>query len=391
MTIHPLKPALAMFAGTVAAMVLTMGSALGGHADLENLSLGDLSNMGLSNAPTQVTASTAAKISQTTAKSPSVVKIVTAEDIKIFGYRSLADILGSLPGLYTTYDGTYTYLGVRGLGRPGDYNTRILILIDGIRINDNIYDSALVGSEFPLDTDLIQRVEYAPGPGSAAYGNNAFFGVVNVITKHGHNYDGFKASAGTGSFNTRNMQLSYGKRMAGGAEFLFSLTDNQKSDMADPLIPELDAYDSDFNQNRTFLGKFSLGGLTAQVVYGSRKSGTHVLPEAQLTNAYDTIFDKKLAVHTHYTTAVGNLWSVELSGTYHRALLKGEFPLIYEGRKYVDGEKDFGSWLTGELRAVNTGFQNHRLLIGLEGHRDIKRETQAYVEGEPPFFIWRIK
>lgn len=49
--------------------------------------------------------------------------------------------------------------GVRGFGLPGDYNTRVLILIDGERINETVYDSALVGSEFPVDVDLIERVE----------------------------------------------------------------------------------------------------------------------------------------------------------------------------------------------------------------------------------------
>lgn len=49
--------------------------------------------------------------------------------------------------------------GVRGFGLPGDYNTRVLIPIDGERINETVYDSALVGSEFPVDVDLIERVE----------------------------------------------------------------------------------------------------------------------------------------------------------------------------------------------------------------------------------------
>jgi len=48
-------------------------------------------------------------------------------------------------GFYTTNDRNYTYVGVRGFGRPSDYNNRMLVLVNGHRLNDNIYDQALVG------------------------------------------------------------------------------------------------------------------------------------------------------------------------------------------------------------------------------------------------------
>jgi iron complex outermembrane receptor protein len=44
--------------------------------------------------------------------------------------------------------------------------------------------------EFPLDIDLIDRVEVIRGPGSSIYGSNAFLGTVNIITKRGKDYRG---------------------------------------------------------------------------------------------------------------------------------------------------------------------------------------------------------
>ena len=125
----------------------------------------------------------ASKFEQKVTEAPAAVNIVTSSDIKRYGYRTLADIIRSIRGFYTTYDRDYYYLGMRGFSRPGDYNTRFLLLVDGHRINDNIYNTAFIGTEFPIDVDLIDRVEVIRGPSSSIYGTNAFMGVINVMTK----------------------------------------------------------------------------------------------------------------------------------------------------------------------------------------------------------------
>lgn len=109
--------------------------------------------------------------------------MIDAEEIRAHGWTTLAEALVSLPGLYTSYDRSYTYLGTRGALRPGDYVSGFLLLIDGIRINDPIYGQAAIGSDFPVDLAMVERIEYAPGPGSAAFGSNAYFGVINVVTR----------------------------------------------------------------------------------------------------------------------------------------------------------------------------------------------------------------
>src|SRR5687768_14227715 len=83
---------------------------------------------------------------QPVTEAPSAVTIVTADDIRRHGYETLADVLRGVRGFSINNDRNYSYLGVRGFGRSGDYNTRVLLLLNGHRLNDNVYDQASIGS-----------------------------------------------------------------------------------------------------------------------------------------------------------------------------------------------------------------------------------------------------
>ena len=76
------------------------------------------------------------------------MSIITADEIRKYGYRTIEDILDSVRGVYTTNDRNYGYMGIRGFNRPGDYGTRILMLLDGQRVNDALYDSISADRNF---------------------------------------------------------------------------------------------------------------------------------------------------------------------------------------------------------------------------------------------------
>src|SRR5258706_8853931 len=68
--------------------------------------------------------SSVSKIAEETTKAPASVTVINADDIKKYGYRTLADLLKSVRGLHVSYDRNYAFLGVRGFNR-GDYNSRM--------------------------------------------------------------------------------------------------------------------------------------------------------------------------------------------------------------------------------------------------------------------------
>src|SRR3569833_3752862 len=145
-----------------------------GFTDLSDLSIQQLAKLRIA---------TASRHLEDPRKAPAITTVIESDEIARSGGRTLGDLLRTVPGFYTAYDRTYLYSGFHGFLQSGDYNARLLLLIDGHRLNENIYDSALIGTEFPLDLSLIERVEVIRGAGSSLFGTNGELAVVNVITK----------------------------------------------------------------------------------------------------------------------------------------------------------------------------------------------------------------
>ena len=168
------------------AMATAFASPAHAAGDLTSLSLDQLM---------EVTIVGASKYEQKQSEVAAAVSVITRQEIRAFGWRTLAEALASLPGVHTSYDRQYSYLGLRGFGLPGDFNTRALVTIDGNRVNAPQADTGPSGRDLPIDIDLIERIEFIPGPGGAVYGQNAMFGVVNVITRRGSDVDGIELAA----------------------------------------------------------------------------------------------------------------------------------------------------------------------------------------------------
>src|SRR5579871_5264540 len=275
----------------------------------------------------------ASKHLQAASDAPSSVTVVTADEIQRYGYRTLADILKTVPGFFVTNDRNYSSVGVRGFARPGDYNTRILLLVDGHRLNDNIYDEAMIGTEFPINIDLIERVEIIRGPASSLYGSNALFAVINIITKRGRDINGLDLSAEAGSFNTYSGTLTYGRTLR-NLEFLISGTFYGSGGHNSLFFPEFNtpqtnhgiASHADDDQVGSWLSTISFHDFTLQGAYGIREKGIPTAPYGTVFNNPGTrTTDSHFYLDLRYQHTFANSWELLARTFYDRYIYQGTY------------------------------------------------------------------
>lgn len=175
-------------------------------------------------------------------ESPSIVSLITAEEIKNSGARDLIDVLRLVPGVDFGVD----VLGIVGIGMRGNWahEGKTLLLLDGQEMNEILFGSTQFGNHFAIDQ--IKKIEVIRGPGSAIYGGYAEYGVVNIITKQGEDINGVSVSGIYGmsqnDYMRRNINLSAGKKIK---DFEWSLsgmigqgqrTDREYTDIYDSTI-----------------------------------------------------------------------------------------------------------------------------------------------------------
>jgi iron complex outermembrane receptor protein len=343
----------------------------------------------------------ASKYQQKLTSAPAAVSIITADEIRRLGHRTLGDVLNSIRGLYVANDRNYSYLGVRGFLRPGDYNSRMLVLIDGHRMNDNIYDSALFGRESNVDVDLIDRVEFIRGPSSSIYGGSAFFGVINVITRRGRDFDGGAVSAEAGSFDAYKASISYGKQLGNDLEMLLSGTWYDSRGQRRLYFPEFDprissepgaandgiAANADGEELLQFFGRLRYGELS---VSGHATTRSKDIPTA----SYETVFnagseateDNQAYLDLKYDQRFSA--DLQLLGRvfYDYYTYYGDYPYLSEEDPpsiilYKDSSK--GEWLGTELQVTRRLFDRHTLVGGIEYRENLHIDQDYYADTTP--------
>lgn len=125
----------------------------------------------------------AAKREQSLGNVASAVTVVSGDRLRRFGYRTVGEAIAGVAGVYISDNRISYSAGIRGLQIPGDFNTRILVLVDGASVNEGW--GAFAGLSFDnfVSIDDVARIEVIRGPVSSLYGSNAFFGIVNIVTR----------------------------------------------------------------------------------------------------------------------------------------------------------------------------------------------------------------
>ena len=317
----------------------------------------------------------ASKYEQKQSEVAAAASIITGAEIRTFGWRTLGEALASLPGLYTTYDRQYAYLGTRGFGLPGDFNTRVLVTINGNRINDPTFDQGQFDHAFPVDVDLIERIEFIPGPGGSVYGQNAMFGVVNVITRTGADIRGTELVAQHQNPQGLNQdRATWGQVLPQGFDVVLSVTDMHSrgenlffgygasgvSGVARGLDGERD---------RQLFASIAGGPWSFDYEHSERHKNDPtgaflsdpLVPGQFQADGYDLT---QLAYHDRFLVD-----SLQLSARVFMGEERYRSVLSYDTLFSFPATSD---WHGVELRLVSTALAAHKLMVGLEAQDNVR-------------------
>jgi iron complex outermembrane receptor protein len=213
----------------LAASLLGLGAAAGASAqtveDLSGLSIEELAN---------ITVTSISRRPEPLSQAAAAVYVITAEDIRRSGATSLPEALRLAPNLEVARLNAFNYeITARGFNSTETSN-KLLVLVDG----RSVY-SPLAATVFWESVDVpladVERIEVVSGPGGTLWGANAVNGVINVITRHSRDTQGFLVDA-VGGNDERSGTVRYGGRFgeAGSYRVYASRFDRSRTDPVRP-------------------------------------------------------------------------------------------------------------------------------------------------------------
>ena len=337
---------------------------------------------------------------QPIARAPSVASVITSEDIAAIGAADLDEVLETVPGLHVArsvlgYNPIYT---IRGISTQ--YNPQVLMLVNGIPITGVTFgDRSIIWGGMPAEN--IARIEVIRGPGSALYGADAFSGVINIITKTANDLDGTQPGLRVGSFNSRDAWLQHGGEWGEfdvAAYLRVGVTEGQKGIIAadyltgspfslapGPVNLGRNAIDGHLDVSRD-KWRFRAGfqqrsnvGTGAGIASALDPTGKNL---GQRVSSDLTYLDEKFATDLVVTAQLSFLHIAEKSdlvlfppGTN---LGSGAFPDGVIGNPYK-----WERHLRGNISAVYSGWQNHKVRAGAGSQSDDLYRIQEYRNFNP--------
>jgi outer membrane receptor for ferrienterochelin and colicin len=345
---------------------------------LLNLSFEDLMNVSVIT-PTQNL--------QKSNQAPATVLVVTAEQIRLRGYRNLAEVVNDLPDFIVNDRSDpqfYNVVGLRGILRQ-DY---FVVMIDGVRISSPTNEPLPMLENYPIY--LARQVEVVYGPGSALYGADAMAGVINIITQKADAPTRILANVVGGTYGYSNLTLALHKKLKNELKFTLA---GQYSYDAQPDFSKI--YNDQFNMSSHQTGVFnsSFGTLTpnrpvspnyeapikAYNIYSSLdKNGFSLkllhyyvaVPSSEVYNADNAVHNKDVfyghgltMASASYTSTIGKVKSVStLVSSFYQVNPKSNFRNLLGGME--QGYKySLGTMMKAEQQ-LSVSFSKKMNLVG---------------------------
>jgi len=286
----------------------------------------------------------ATKTEQYQAEVGSSTTVITAEELKKKGKRTVLEVLRDVPGVSVAQSGAFG--GLTSVYLRGSKSGHTLVLIDGIELNDPMKADRSFDYGFAhLLIDNIERIEVVRGPQSTLYGSDAIGGVINIITKKGKGKPKWEALFEGGSDNTFKETLA----LSGSEDklnFSFSLL---RLD-SDGVSQTADTSEDDGYENITF----------------STRLGYEILEDANLDFALrftDAEYDydnrayqddpnkvgwwRNIAGKIAFDQAINSFWDHRFSFSYSQTRRKYK-----DEPDSVDTADNTHNWFKGEMKKL---------------------------------------
>lgn len=170
----------------------------------------------------------ASRLVQPLADAPGAVTIIDRDLIKASGAREITDLFRLVPGFQVSmYHGSSTSPVVAYHGLADEYSRQMQVLVDGRSVYSPYFLGSVDWNTLRISLDDIERIEVVRGSNSAAYGANAFMGVINIVTRHPSQSQGAYVSATHGNQGIEDHTLRYGGTLG---DMHYRITAGRRSD-----------------------------------------------------------------------------------------------------------------------------------------------------------------
>lgn len=379
----------------VAAMLAAEGARAQDHADGgsdDDVAHLDLEALLETDIRTQ-TVTAVSRREETVGEAPATVTVITREDFLRHHLRSVSDALWLVPGIYMSNGRDYAYTGVRGLSFPRDNDTRILVLLDGHTLNNPWSAQGSSLELLSLPGEAVERVEVIRGPSSSIYGSNAFFGVVNIVSRRPTDKTphATRVAVGASTLNKYRAHASAQHRVTGGLDvsaLAHAITgDGPRVVFQDMTRPRENlgtasgrvttGTDYERGQNVGLTARYL--GFSLQGRFANRWKGLPSAPgDAIFNDPYNSLTDRHGFIEARYQHELGK-HTLSARGYYdsfrHRQFAHRD-PTDFPPDSWVHGDPRSVSegnddTLGAELQAQLSLHESNRLIAGVEVQRHI--------------------
>ncbi|KFE67984.1 TonB-dependent receptor domain-containing protein [Hyalangium minutum] len=316
-------------------------------------------------------------------EAPASTTVLTQEELRAFGWQTLAQAIAGVRGFFLSDDRTYNYIGVRGFSPPGDLNTRILILWDGHSMNDVWAGQGYAGHDLSVNLEEVERIEVVRGPGSALYGTGAFFAVINVVPRESLGVQKHVEVTGTvGALGTLGVNAAAAWEGGQDRSVLVSAAlvhaTGAETTLLDPTtrVVGLDG-------ERALSGSVyaRLGHLTLMGRLNSRVKAIPTGPFGSAIGVEGTqSLDTRGFLEARYERPLSDTLQLSLRGSFDLSRYRGDRAYEVNGGESYNLESEGGraDWVSAEARLRMAVFDGNALTLGLEGQGQLRVEQETY-------------